>query len=43
VVADMLLSELPSPWYGQLMKLPQTLAYILQMDFWIRHYGIEIQ
>ena len=43
VVADMLLSELPSPWYGQLMKLPQTLAYILQVDFWMRHYGIEIR
>ena len=30
------------PWYGQLMKTPQTMAYMLQIDFWMRHYGIEV-
>lgn len=30
------------PWYGQLMKLPQTIAYMLQIDFWLEHYGISI-
>lgn len=34
--------EDPWPWYGQLMKQPQTLAYFLQMDFWLRHYRIEL-
>lgn len=29
------------PWYGQLMKGPQTMAYFLQMDFWMRHYQVE--
>ena len=29
------------PWYGQLMKGPQTMAYLLQIDFWLRHYGIQ--
>ena len=29
------------PWYGQLMKGPQTMAYLLQIDFWLRHYQIE--
>ena len=29
------------PWYGQLMRRPQTIAYLLQMDFWLRHYRIE--
>jgi len=29
------------PWYGQLMKGPQTIAYFLQIDFWLKHYGID--
>ena len=28
------------PWYGQLMKLPQTIAYMLQINFWMEHYKI---
>jgi len=31
----------PWPWYGQLMRRPQTMAYLLQLDFWLRHYGVE--
>ena len=31
------------PWYGQLMKTPQTMAYFLQMDFWLRKYQVDIQ
>ena len=30
------------PWYGQLMGTPQTMAYFLQMDFWLRHYHVDI-
>lgn len=30
------------PWYGQLMRKPQTLAYLLQIDFWLRHYQVEL-
>jgi len=30
------------PWYGQLMKLPQTIAYMLQIDYWMRHYRISV-
>lgn len=30
------------PWYGQLMRVPQTIAYMLQIDFWLRHYHIEL-
>ena len=30
------------PWYGQLMRLPQLYAYLLQMDFWLRHYSVGI-
>ena len=29
------------PWYGQLMREPQTISYFLQLDFWLRHYGVE--
>jgi asparagine synthase (glutamine-hydrolysing) len=30
------------PWYGQLMRGPQTMAYLLQVDFWLRHYRVEM-
>ena len=28
------------PWYGQLMQTPQTVCYLLQLRFWLKHYGI---
>ena len=34
-------AEMPSPWYGQLMRRPQTMAYLLQLEFWLRHYRVE--
>ena len=33
--------EEPWPWYGQLMKAPQTIAYLLQIDFWLKCYQIN--
>jgi len=30
------------PWYGQLMKVPQTVAYMLQIDHWMRKYKVEV-
>ena len=30
------------PWYGQLMKTPQTIAYFCQLDRWLRGYGVDI-
>jgi len=30
------------PWYGQLMKTPQTIAYFIQLNFWLEHYNIDI-
>ena len=35
-------SDHPWPWYGQLMRRPQTMAYLLQIDFWLRHYRVYI-
>jgi len=29
------------PWYGQLMAGPQMLAYLLQIDYWMRTYGLS--
>ncbi|MBQ9530842.1 MAG: asparagine synthase (glutamine-hydrolyzing) [Eubacterium sp.] len=31
------------PWYGQLMRTPQVLAYIVQIYVWIRKYGVEFE
>ena len=30
------------PWYGQLMTTPQTIAYFLQFDYWLRKYNVKI-
>lgn len=30
------------PWYGQLMKAPQTIAYMLQVNFWMKHYKVKL-
>ena len=38
---EMLHFESPWPWYGQLMRRPQMIAYFLQIDFWLRHYRID--
>ena len=35
--------EMIWPWYGQLMARPQTLAYLCQIDFWLRHYNVDIR
>ena len=40
--ALLLISEHIWPWYGQLMKGPQTMAYLLQIDFWLRKYSVDI-
>ena len=34
--------EISSPWYGQLMKAPQILAYIIELDCWFKEYNVEI-
>jgi asparagine synthase (glutamine-hydrolysing) len=30
------------PWFGQLMNAPQLLAWLLQVDWWLRKYGVEV-
>ena len=40
--AELLTGEYPWPWYGQLMRAPQTMAYLLQIEFWLRFYKIRL-
>ena len=35
------LSPTDTPWYGQLMAGPQLLAYLLQIDMWMRAFRVE--
>ena len=35
-------SDYGKPFYGQLMAGPQLLAYLLQIDYWLRTYDIRI-
>lgn len=35
-------SDYGRPWYGQLMAGPQMLAYMLQINYWLEKYGVEI-
>ena len=35
-------TEMDWPWYGQLMQVPQTIAYFCQIDYWLRHYNVDI-
>lgn len=39
---ELLTASYEWPWYGQLMKVPQTIAYMLQIDAWMRHYHIRV-
>lgn len=41
-VEEILCQENPWPWYGQLMRTPQTIAYLLQINFWLEYYKINI-
>ncbi len=41
-VNDLLTQDHPWPWYGQLMRRPQTIAYMLQLNFWLEAYGVNI-
>ncbi len=38
---ELLTAEYAWPWYGQLMKVPQTIAYMLQINFWLEHYHVK--
>jgi asparagine synthase (glutamine-hydrolysing) len=39
---QLLTAEYAWPWYGQLMKVPQTIAYMLQVNIWLQKYKISV-
>ena len=41
-LTGLLSADNPTPWYGQLMTTPQTIAYFLQLDYWMREYKVDI-
>ena len=36
-------SDYGKPWYGQLMAGPQMLAYIIQVNIWLKEYHVKIE
>lgn len=34
---------LKEPWYGQLMRAPQVLAYVVQIYVWAKKYNVEFE
>ena len=39
---DLLNHDFLWPWYGQLMRRPQTIVYMLQINDWLEHYSVRI-
>ena len=39
---NLLHQDFPYPWYGQLMRRPQTIVYMLQINYWLEHYSVRI-
>ena len=35
-------SDYGKPWYGQLMAGPQQIAYLLQINYWLKTYRVEL-
>ena len=38
----LLVDNQPWPWFGQLMTGPQTIAYFLQMNYWLKKYNVQL-
>ncbi|MCT8976737.1 asparagine synthase (glutamine-hydrolyzing) [Clostridium sp. CX1] len=36
-------SSFKEPWYGQLMRGPQLLAYLIQVNEWLKEYKVSIE
>lgn len=39
----LLRSDNAVPWYGQLMTAPQTIAYFLQLNYWLGRYKVRFE
>ena len=36
-------SSFKEPWFGQLMRGPQLLAYLIQVNEWLKEYNVSIE
>lgn len=41
-LVELLQARTETPWYGQLMTVPQAIAYFLQVNHWPEHYRIRL-
>jgi len=39
---SLLNDEFTQPWYGQLMTAPQTIAYMIQLNYWLEKFDVKI-
>ena len=39
---SLLTDERAVPWYGQLMTTPQTIAWFLQLNYWLKTYTVRL-
>ncbi len=42
-LTSLLTDDRSAPWYGQLMTTPQTIAYFLQLDYWMKKYNVRLK
>ena len=42
MLRELLDSDSQVPWYGQLMTAPQTMAYMIQLNYWLGKWKVEI-
>ncbi len=42
-LSGLLSADNPQPWFGQLMTTPQTIAYMLQINYWIKKYNLKVE
>ena len=41
-ITELLEKEVDWPWYGQLMREPQTMVYFLQINRWLQLYNVSL-
>lgn len=42
-VESLLKAQRAEPWYGQLMTTPQTIAYFIQINYWLEKFNLSIK
>lgn len=42
-LSELIEGEIPNNFYGQLMTTAQTIAYFIQIDYWLKKYDIRIE